>query len=187
MAARDYVDHLKREFTGLIDELSLDPAKKRFLVSRWLDQVVWMEGKASKAQKHYYRLRLITVVGAVVVPALVSASALDAEFVGLELGAVGKVATWVVSLVVAVSAAIEGFFRFGERWRNYRGTVERLKMEGWLFFQLAGPYSADGATHEAAYSAFASRVEELIKSDVEVYLTEVAVEKERQKEAAQAG
>ena len=187
MASDGYLDHLRRDFTALIDELGLDAAKKRFLVSRWLDQVVWVEGKASRAQKHYYRLRLITVVGAVIVPALVSLNALDAELAGVEVGDLGAVATWVVSLVVAVSAAVEGFFRFGERWRNYRGTAERLKMEGWLFFQLAGPYSADGATHDAAYSAFASRVEELIKSDVEGYLTEVAVEKEKQKEAAQAG
>jgi HEAT repeat protein len=55
--------------------------------------------------------------------------------------------------------------------------------EGWLFLQLSGPYSADGATHAVAYSAFATRVEELIKADVDHYLTEVAVEREKQKEA----
>ena len=187
MANSGYLDSLKREFTGLIDDLGLDPTRKRFLVSRWLDQVAWMEGKASKAQKQYYRLRLVTVVGAVLVPALVSVSALDSDLAGIDIGAVGKIATWIVSLVVAVSAAIEGFFRFGERWRNYRSTAERLKMEGWLFFQLAGPYSGEAATHEDGYSAFASRVEELIKSDVEVYLTEVGIEAENRKGAPQAG
>jgi hypothetical protein len=84
--------------------------------------------------------------------------------------------------LVAVCAAVEGFFQFGQRWRSYRGTLERLKTEGWLFLEQAGPYAAS-SSHSEAYAAFAARVEELIKTDVDVYLTEVAVEKQPQKEA----
>ena len=58
--------------------------------------------------------------------------------------------TFAVSLVVALSAAVEGFFRFGDRWRHYRSLVEELKSEGWSFHELSGPYRADGATHESA-------------------------------------
>ena len=61
-----------------------------------------------------------------------------------------RIATWVVGLVVAISAAIE-FFHYGDRWRTYRRTAELLKTEGWLFLQLSGRYSANGSTHAAAY------------------------------------
>jgi uncharacterized protein DUF4231 len=171
-----YPDWLKREFGQLVDDLDLEPSRKRFLKSRWLDQVIWTERKANRARNRYYLLRLTTVVGALLVPALVSLNPADES-----LDNAVQIATWGVSLVVAASAAVEQFFHFGDRWRNYRRTAERLKAEGWLYLQLSGPYDHDRTTHEAAYSAFALRVEELIQSDVDAYLTEVAVEKEKKK------
>jgi hypothetical protein len=101
--ADPYPAELRATFERLIDAVGLDERQQDFFKSRWLDQVVWMEGKAAKAQRWYYRLRLITVVGAVTVPALVSLSAL-----GGRPGDAASVATWIVSLIVAVSAAIEG-------------------------------------------------------------------------------
>jgi hypothetical protein len=175
---RSYSDWLKSEFGGLIDELGVDQQRKRFLKSRWLDQVIWTEGKAHQARNRYYLLRLTTVVGALLVPALVSVNPSDET-----LDDAVRIATWVVSLIVAASAAVEQFFHFGDRWRNYRRTAERLKAEGWLYLQLSGPYAGNRATHEDAYSAFAIRVEELIQSDVDAYLTEVAVEKKEKKKA----
>jgi Protein of unknown function (DUF4231) len=171
---RSYSDWLKNEFGGLVDELGIDQQRKRFLKSRWLDQVIWTEGKAHQARNRYYLLRLTTIVGALLVPALVSLNPSDET-----LDDAVRIATWVVSLIVAASAAIEQFFHFGDRWRNYRRTAERLKAEGWLYLQLSGPYASNSATHETAYSAFAIRVEELLQADVDAYLTEVTVEKKK--------
>jgi hypothetical protein len=159
-------------FERLIDRTDLDERQSDFVRSRWLEQLTWMDSKAAKAQRLYYRLRLVTIVGAVVVPALVALNSLDGW-----PGTSAQIATWVVSLVVAVSAAIEGFFQFGQRWRNYRSTAERLKTEGWLFLQLAGPYASASGSHAGAYPVFAGRVEELIQKDVDVYIAEVATER----------
>lgn len=179
MARRtSYPEWLEREFGSLIEDLELEPQQKRFLRSRWLDQVVWLERKATRTRNLYYGLRLTTIVGALLVPALVSLSLADDT-----LDAAVTAATWVVSLVVAVSAAVEQFFHFGDRWRSYRRTVERLKGEGWLFLQLSGRYAANGATHESAYPAFAARTERLIDADLDAFLTEVTVERERTEEA----
>jgi uncharacterized protein DUF4231 len=166
-----YPDWLKGEFGQLVDDLDLEPQRKRFLRSRWLDQVAWTEGKAGRARNRYYGLRLTTLVGALLVPALATLDPAD----DTAKNAV-RVATWVVGLVVATSAAVEGFFHFGERWRTYRRTAELLKTEGWLYLQLSGRYSADGATHADVYPMFAMRVEELIQADVDTYLTKVAAE-----------
>jgi hypothetical protein len=168
-----YVDELRTTFERLIDAAELDDRQRAFLKLRWLEQLSWMEAKAGKAQRFYYRLRLITIIGAVVVPALVALNSLDGW-----PGNAAQIGTWIVSLVVAVSAAVEGFFQFGQRWRNFRATAERLKTEGWLYLQNAGPYAAAGSQADA-FPRFASRVEELIQKDVAVYITEVATEKQR--------
>jgi hypothetical protein len=176
--AKSYDEQLSEMFGSQIEGLdSLTPTQKAYLTFRWLDQVSWLGLKATKSQRRYYRLRLVTVVGAVMIPALVG---LDGQE-GLWDVAV-RVATWTVSLVTAASAAVEGFFRFGERWRTYRRTAEQLKTEGWLYFQLSGRYGFDGADHKALYGAFVNRVEEIITSDVEVYLTEVVAERTKSDE-----
>jgi Protein of unknown function (DUF4231) len=169
-----YMRELRTTFERLMDDANLGTQQRDFLELRWLDQVIWMEAKASKSQRFYYRLRLTTIVGAVVVPALVALNTLDGW-----PGDAAQIGSWIVSLVVAVSAAVEGFFQFGQRWRNYRSTAERLKTEGWLYLELAGPYAAPGGSHNDMYRTFVSRVEELVQKDVDAYITEVATEKQR--------
>ena len=173
MTSPSYPDILREELGGFVDSLALSDMQKRFLRGRWLDQVAWMEGKAAQAQGRYYRLRLATVIGAVLIPALVSLQTLDEEF-----APAAQVLSVLVSLVVGVSAAIEQFFDFGGRWQHYRQTVEQLKTEGWSFLQLSGRY-AEMPSHAEAYAGFADRVEHIIQSDVEVFVTELAVKDER--------
>ena len=57
-----------QEFGGLIDEFELDDRQKRFLQARWLDQMAWFDRKAKQAQRRYYLLRLVAIVGGLVVP-----------------------------------------------------------------------------------------------------------------------
>ncbi len=174
MASGSYRDWLKQDFGELIDLLGLSDLQTRFLRSRWLDQVLWTEDRAAKEQRRYYVLRVVAILGGVLVPALVS----------LDVG--GNAARWVrwlafaVGLVVAAAVALEGFFRFGERWRHYRRTAELLKIEGWQFFQSAGPYH--GQHHAAAFPAFAARTEAIIQHDLDIYISVVATEREDQAE-----
>jgi hypothetical protein len=165
-----YRDGLKQDLGSLIEALGeVSDLQKHLLRSRWMDQVMWMEGKAADAEKWYYVLRLVAIVGGVIVPALVSLNLESLRWL-----------TILVSLLVAISVAVEEFFHFGERWRHYRRTVELLKIEGWQFFQLSGPYKSYGK-HADAYQVFAERVEDTIKHEVDVYITEVTKEKEGEK------
>ena len=168
-----YSEQLKGEFGEMIDQLDLSETRKRYLRSRWLDQVLWMESAAARAQRRYYRLRLTTIVGGVTIPALVSLSVREDLAVGVDW------ATFALSLMVALSAAVEEFFRFGERWRHYRRSVEELKMEGWQYFQLSGHYGQGETSHEAAHASFASRVEAILMRDVGTFVTSIATEKEK--------
>ena len=159
---------LRRDLDGLVGSLLLTPEQDHFLRSRWLENVLWMEAAAQRTRTRYYILRLITVVGAVVVPALVSINA---------VGSAEDAITWLtfgVSLVVAVSAAVEGFLRFGERWRHYRSLVEELTAEGWNFYELSGPYRARGASHASAFPTFVERVNDVLRRETQAYIAEIA-------------
>lgn len=177
MAKKDsYSQQLREEFINFIDTLNLNDRQKHYLKCRWLDQLLWMEGKAGEARERYYQLRLITIVGGAIVPILVSLNVnthpLDFYVRALTIGLSG---------LVAISTSIEEFFHYGERWRHYRRTTEILKVEGWELFELSGSY-INYKTHEEAFKNFAGNVEAIIQSDVEVYVTKVTEESKKQEE-----
>jgi len=164
-----YRQQLRAEFDELFSSLGLKDSQKQYLRGRWMDQVLWMEGRASNARDWYYRLRLTTIIGGVIIPILVSLnlptnqrSWTDAiRYITIGLGG-----------VVAISSAVEEFFHYGERWRHYRRSVESLKAQGWQFSQLTGSYSTF-ASHTEAFPVFTLQVEDILQRDVEVYATQV--------------
>jgi hypothetical protein len=153
----------------LIDQLDLEPLQKEFLRRRWLDQVDWNDARSVTLQRWYRVLRLVTIVGGVVIPALVGLN------VSGELSVRIRWTVFVIGLVVAVAAAVEGFYHLGDRWTHHRTATELLKSEGWQFFQLVGRYT-DFTSHSDAFVRFASQVEALIQQDVDAYFTTVVAE-----------
>jgi hypothetical protein len=131
----DYRQYLKQTLGGLIDQLDLSELRKDFLKQRWLDQVLWLEGRATKNRDRHYALRLTTIIGGVIIPALVGLGKGNESWqIYLSWTAFG------VSQAVAISAALEEFFGYGDNYRTYRNTAESLKIEGWEYFQLTGNY-----------------------------------------------
>ncbi len=165
MAKKDsYGKYLETEFAELIDALELPDLQKRFLKSRWLEQLLWLEGKATRSSKWSNRLRLMTILGGALIPALVSLNFHDNQF--------GKYIGWVafvLSQMVAISVAAEEYFHFGDKYTQYRATAEYLKSEMWQFLQLSGSYQ-EYPTHAQAYSTFALQVEKSIQEDVENFI-----------------
>jgi hypothetical protein len=168
--------HMRAELDQLITAVELPELNKQFLRARWLELVLWMDGKAQESVWWYRRLRLATIIGGVIVPALVSLN------VGSDIQPLIQTVTFIVSLMVALSAAVEEFFRYGERWRHYRRMTESLKSEGWQFLQLSGAYA--DRTHVQAYPTFAARVEELSREEVDTYITQVFKEQKEVEDKA---
>ena len=200
------------------DLATLTPLQKEFLKERWQEQIIWFSRRAKQNQNWYNRIRLMTIVGSIVVPALLSwgsvpltaflvsptptvgASALPpagADPTGdltnpfvtaridpamqhqLQLYRAALITGVGLSQLVAICAAVEQFFKFGDRWRHYRRSAELLKTHGWQFFELTGtyaPYSKNGG-HAEAFHLFASQVEEIIQSDVDGYVSQIIIQK----------
>ncbi|MEO1404358.1 MAG: DUF4231 domain-containing protein, partial [Cyanobacteria bacterium J06635_1] len=176
-----YRQYLKDTLGGLIDKLEISDLRKDFLKNRWLDQLMWLEGRATKERDRHYMLRLVTIIGGVLVPAMVGFNGFQGQEEDNRLQVIAAYAAFGISQTVAISAAIEEFFGHGEKYRNYRNTAEGLKIEGWQYFQLAGPYRQFKA-HKDAYTHFAQRVEQYIQQDVQGFLAQLEERQEEDKE-----
>jgi hypothetical protein len=185
MAKKDsYQEFLKEDFNKLFEGMNLGDGQRHFLRSRWLDQVLWMEGKANLSRDRHYLLRITTIIGGVILPALVSLNINITSPLQVNERSRNIIiwSTFGLSQIVAISAAIEEFFHYGERWRHYRRTVESLKTQGWQFSQLTGPYR-DYTSHQQAFNLFAGNVEDVIQRDVEIYSTQVIQEKKQEQQS----
>lgn len=165
---------------ALIDTLDLTEFQKDVLRQRWLNQMGWMSRQASKQRFRYLLFRIPVVVGGVAIPALITILLAAGEgthvtwLFNVETGAIRLVA-FVISISVAVFAAIEETLKFSERWRHYRRTAELLKTLGWQYLMLAGAFRRY-RTHEAAFVPFTERIEDVLNEDVEGYLSAVSAE-----------
>lgn len=172
----EYREQLKSELGVLFDSIELKESQKQYMRGRWMDQVLWMESRAVRARDWYYRLRLTTIIGGVIIPILVS---LNLGEQNQRLSDAVRAVTIGLGGVVAISSAIEEFFHYGERWRHYRRSVESLKTQGWQFSQLTGVYG-NYKTHGDAFRAFTMQVEDIVQRDVEIYASKVVVDEDRQ-------
>lgn len=141
-----------------IDALGLPARQTTYLKRRWLDQLEWFEAKAGSNQRTHRRLRIVALVGGVISPVLINAA------VGEDAGWL-EIAAVVVSVVVGIAVALEGFLRPGERWLQYRQTAELLRTEWWMYVSLAGDY-VDFPTLTDAHERFVDRVEQIVGQDV---------------------
>jgi hypothetical protein len=160
-----------------VEALDLSEEKRTWMQDRWLYEVWWFDRRAEQSNRKHSALRVIAICGGVLVPAFVSVSSTSTS---LEVPA--RWAAFIVSVLVALAVGLDSFYHFGDRWRHYRRTAELLTMEGWQFIERAGRYRekphhhrADFHNHE--FARFATQVEQLIRQDVEVYLTRIVQER----------
>lgn len=161
---------------GIIEKIELDEMEKDLMCYRWLVRVENMEKDARKSKIRHHIFKMIVIVGSAIVPVLVSLNNPPSAQDPLNSQTLLYLATLLISMIVSISAGVHEFFRYGDRWRHYRGTVENLKSEGWHFIQQTGRYRTMGS-HEKAYKRFAERVENILAKERERFMTDIAKEK----------
>jgi hypothetical protein len=167
------------EFEAALAKLELTDLQRELLKIQWLNTLIWMDRRAARNWAVYLALRLIAILGAVFVPALVATTP------SVEWEQAARLAAFGLSLCVAVATALESFLRSGERWRHYRRNTEALRLAGMQYLMLTGPYR-NARTHQDAFHEFAARLNAILSTEVDAYFTQVAVEKpvdEKQRES----
>jgi len=132
---------------------NIPPDERFYMEHRWHSEWSFFDKKATENKNLYHRYQWIIGVGSVAVPVLVGINPADATATQiLYFLTVG------ISLAVAISAAIENIYKYGENWRSYRQAAEELKQEKSLYDARAGRYSE----RNGAFARFAEKVEEII-------------------------
>jgi hypothetical protein len=157
------IEALKAEINKLQD---LDDEQKHSLENRWLHMVRYWDQRSRKSRRKYFVYRTIVLIGGVLIPTLVSLQ--TSNLVADKYKGLIQFAAIVTGLLIAIAAGVEEIFHYGEVWREKRKAAELLKIEGWRYFQLAGPYRK--ATHKVAYPDFAANVEVMIEREIKDYM-----------------
>ncbi|HXD32227.1 MAG TPA: DUF4231 domain-containing protein [Pyrinomonadaceae bacterium] len=141
---------------------NLKPFQQEYLKNRWLNQILWWDQRAWEARTYYFWLRRIIVVGGILVPFLITAT------IGIRVDPWLRHTGAVISLVVAICAALEALYGWGAIWLAKRRAAELLKVEGWLFFHGGGPYKEELVAKR--FSDFVTEVESKIAAEVGEYV-----------------
>jgi hypothetical protein len=142
----------------LVDQLELGDEQRAVLEVRWFEEAKHYDEVWRRRRLAYLVFGCLTIVASLSVPLL---AGLDAA--KWSLAAAGFVA--------ALAGALEGFFNFGERWRQQRLTAVLIKDEGLRFIELRPPY--EDLTHREAFPLFTDRLERLNQAQSQAYLAVV--------------
>jgi hypothetical protein len=99
----------------------------------------------------YYIGHFIITVGSLIVPALMSIQYADTGSAFLQRQSFQTIVywvTWVLSLLVTTSNGIITLFKVDKKYFFLHTTQERLRSEGWQYFELTGRYSGQLIQYE---------------------------------------
>jgi hypothetical protein len=153
----------------LPEEISSHPGWKRLE-----DQRNWYSKKSAYNQSWFKRIKVSQIVLASAIPLIALIEASWGRWLTAGAGA-----------VIAVLEAVQQLNQYSQLWIEYRSMAERLKRDKCLFLAGAGPYQ--GLDMEARLTTLALRVEELVSTEHERWVSAVteATAKKPEAESAQ--
>jgi len=130
----------------------------------------WYDRKAVSCKRRYLWMRAFTVVAGGIVPVLVNVEPQVNSFVHYPIM---RVAITIISLLVVVAVSLEAVFHYGEQWKNYRSTEQKLGHQ--QFEYLAGVGHYKGLRPEDAFEFFVESVEDTISTENAATLSVLAI------------
>ncbi len=120
------------------------------IIARIEDQINWYDGKSSKCQKTYKRIKVIEIIAAALIPFLSALHISDATPQPLTLAHIPLTIGTVTALLGVLITILEGVLQLNQYqqiWVTYRATCEALKHEKFTYIAKAGVYAAPGDAH----------------------------------------
>lgn len=141
-------------------EPQLNPDK---YIKERLDQYKnWYDNKAVIMKRLYLRGRILSAVGAVLVPIITNITLPEIHFYGLILD-LPKILATILSTGVALFIALEGVLHYREQWKNYRTTEQYLTAQKNLFLNKVGDYA--NLSPDESFKLLVNRVETAITEE----------------------
>ena len=124
----------------------MGPSQTDITIERLEDQIRWYGRAGSRSKTAFQSLKICTVIGAALVPAL---SGID------------KRITAGLGVFIVIMEGLQQLYQFQTNWITYRSTAEALKHEKYLYFGKAGVY----ATASDPHLLLAERIESLVSQE----------------------
>lgn len=161
------------EMTRLTRSLpGLTHVQIRIIELRYLGLLKQYESRLIYIDFFYHFSRAFISLGGVVVPALLSIQSPTSDY-SMPL----YWTTWAISLTVTILHNFSAIFRFDKKFVGIHSTYERLRGEGWQYFELSGRYSGHHGhgppTHQNQFMYFVNNVEKLRLAQIEEEYTSI--------------
>ncbi|GMQ24299.1 hypothetical protein Aoki45_09810 [Algoriphagus sp. oki45] len=144
----------------------LDPSQ---YIKNRLDQYQgWYDKKAVLMKKSYLRGRVLSAIGAVLVPIITNVSLPELKITNDLILDFPKIIATILSTAVALFIALEGVLHYREQWKNYRTTEQYLTAQKNLFLNKVGDYS--NLSENEAFRLLVNRVETAISEENSITL-----------------
>lgn len=108
--------------------------EQQYLAERLDAQIKWYCDESEYNKKWFYRIRIIEIVLASIMPLLTSYISIAWYMKGIIN---------VCAILIAVLGGVASISKFQERWIEYRTTGEALKQEKFLYLTKSGFYNAN--------------------------------------------
>lgn len=140
----------RSNFQNILQSLDLTNVQKQIIQVRYLDIVENFQLRAHRYSVIFFVGHLITTVGSLFVPALLSIQNSDQSFTstGTRFAVQIYWVTFVISILVTVFNGILTLFKVDKKYYFLNTTLERLRSEGWQYFGLTGRYSGHLINHQ---------------------------------------
>jgi len=129
-----------------------------FLKLRLEDQLNYYRKRGASSKKFHSWIQLLIIIFSAIVPVIVN---LPVVKLSDTVPNVWTLVATVFSLLIAILTGCVSFWKFGERWLDFRMTEELLKKEKFLYLTRSGDYSDEST----AFTTLVERVENLISAE----------------------
>ena len=161
------------ELTRLTRSLpGLTPIQIRIIELRYLGLLENYQRRLIYIDFFYHFSRAFISLGGVLVPALLSIQSPTTNY-SMPL----YWATWAISLMVTILHNFSNIFRFDKKFVGIHSTYERLRGEGWQYYELSGRYSGHHGhgqpTHQNQFMYFVNTIENIRLAQIEEEYTSI--------------
>ena len=163
-----------KEINTVIDNLELEDYQKNILKQRYVNIVNFYQSKAMQSGKYNNIFRTTVTTGSLLLPALLSIQQIGNENTNNIIYWV----TWGLSICVTTANGFIQLFKIDKKYLSYSMVSEKLKSEGWLYFQLSGKY--ENSTHKNSFNRFCEKIEKIKMKQVTFDFTELQKSKSKQ-------
>ena len=145
--------NFERKVSSIVKDLDLDDFQKKILFKRYIRQVAIYEKLTKEFGITYNAFRTVVTVGSILLPAFLSIQNDDDYSTNIYW------TTWGISIVITLCNGCIQLYSLDKNYITFSYIVEKLKTEGWKYFQCSGHYKYK--THRENFVNFCEMIEKL--------------------------